>query len=232
MILKTALGVLVLSAWIPANAANSDWVAIQAASNDAQSSRIPIKAVLFEDQALPLKSDVYVGNLAVPANERPRKLVVEAGPDIQTGKSKKWAFVIPSNTQPEDECSVTEIHGLSIKGAYLSVTLDYQAACGAGSAVEVTHTLLVGEQSMRYEKVELEASSRDGISTRQLDFRKGKITRRFERPEDDAPGAARQSSFKPHLIPIDSQTFVRCPYPLHGREMPDCESKSTYLQPY
>jgi hypothetical protein len=232
MISKLALSVLTFFVWAPVNAANGKWEVLQEASNGDLYGHTTIKAVLLEDQAHPLKSDVYVGNIGAPANNRSRKLVVEAVADMQTGKSKKWEFFMPSSTLPGDDCSVNEISNLSIKGEYLSVSINYQFACGAGSAVDVTHTISVSEKSMNYDYLQLRSASRDGIGVLQLDFRKGKIADGFNRPEDVKPRASKKSSFKPYTVKIDPLTFIRCPYPLHGKDMPNCASRSTlYASP-
>ena len=209
---------------IPASSSSDNWHELQSATNADSDSHVVIHVKLVEDQRLRLDGDMLVGNTGVPANPRPRKLIIETTNDPKRAEGQAWELDVPGKTRQGDECSVVEVSELSVAGSLVTVSLDYQFACGAGSSIVATHRFSVSEDALRLTSVQLVSASRDGIGSTAIDFAKGEVMEAFDRPEDDEPKPSKKFRFKPYVVSIDPKILVRCSFPLRGREMPDCTS--------
>lgn len=129
---------------------------------------------------------------------------------------------MPNRTIDKDECSINELSDLAIDGEHLSVSLSYQFACGAGSEVNVTHVLSIDSGLMRLEQVQMEFTLRDRLNIVQIDFSDGKVKNQDDHPEEVIAPTPNIATFQPYRVPIDLLTLIRCPYPLHGKAMPNC----------
>ncbi|WP_148716122.1 hypothetical protein [Chitinolyticbacter meiyuanensis] len=206
---------------LPAAATPNPWVELQVVSTKTSS---PLRVKLLENQAQALNTEETVGNSNTQPNPRPRKIVIEAASSGKPSKQRVWELAIPSKTIEGDPCSVVGVSDLSVDGQIVTVELDYQFACGAGSSIVVTHKLRAAGDALTIDSITLIDISRDGERSTQVDFRKGEIVYAFDAPELVAPKAPVRRHFKPHAAPFDTRMLLRCPSPLQGHEMPACRS--------
>lgn len=209
---------------ISASSNNDNWNVLQSATNSDSGNHIVIHVKLVEDQRLRLDSGIRVGNIGTPANPRPRKLIIETTNNPKRPEGQAWELVVPAKTRQGDECSVVDVSELSVTGSFVTVSLDYQFACGAGSSIVATQRFSVSKSALRLTSVQLASASRDGTGLTTIDFVNGEVLEAFDRPEDDKPKPSKKFWFKPYVVSIDPRILVRCPFPLRGSEMPDCTS--------
>ncbi|WP_018609837.1 hypothetical protein [Uliginosibacterium gangwonense] len=210
---------------LPAQAENNQWVVLHAVTAPLPDRNEMIQIQLLEDQTESLDPDARVGNIGAPANPRPRKVRITLDDKPNPPGGRIWEFQAPSLTYPDDPCTVVLGPELAVKRNIVTVSFDYQFACGAGASTIVTHRFAVKGQTLSLRTLRFYSASRDGVGTTLIDFRKGSMTRSFDRPEDTSPGKPIRRRFAPYKAAINPQSFLQCPFPVNIGKVPSCSDK-------
>jgi len=217
--------VLGLGQSLTAQAENASWAVLQTETAPLPDGHGMIQVQLLEDQTQNLDPDDVVGNINEPANPRPRKVRITLDDQSKRAGAQVWEFQAPCVTYPDDLCTVVTGPELAVKRKIITVSFEHQFACGSGAATDVTHRFAVEGQSLSLRSLKFHSASRDGISTTLIDFRKGEMTRSFDRQEDDSPGKPRKTHFTPYQVPINAKTLLGCPFPVKIGKVPNCSDK-------
>jgi hypothetical protein len=203
-------------------AAEATWKSVQSAESVPGPDGVKLRASLLEKDVTPPRKGHTVGNIAIPENPDPRKLVIERV-DTATGEVRdKREFRVPSETIKGDQCSVAILDELVFKDDALVVGFDHQYACGAGEGTSVRYTLDVSEADLRVAEVSFDSASRDAMQQIRVDYRRGAVMVARGRVEDEHP---RRVSLRrmPQGKPLaTAKLFVVCPQPLKSGRLPDC----------
>lgn len=221
-VIPLALG---LGLSLPAQAEKAPWVVLQTVAAPRPDRSEILQVQVLEDQTQNLDPDDLVGNINVPANPRPRKVRITLDDQSKHAGERFWEFQAPSVTYPDDPCTVVLGPELDVKRNIVTVSFDYQYACGSGAATAVTHRFAVEGQRLILRTLKFYSASRDGIGTTLIDFRKGEMTRSFDRQEDVSPRKPRKTSFAPYIVQVNTKLLFECPFPVKNGKVPSCSDK-------
>ena len=203
--------------------AGATWTTVRSAESLPGPDGLMLRASLQEKDLTPAKSGGRtVGNIGIPENPDPRKLVVERV-DAASGEVRsRREFRVPSETVRGDQCTVAVLDELTFTEDSLVIGFDHQYACGAGEGTSIRYTLNTGEAELRVAEVSLDSASRDALQRIRIDYGRGVITVARSRVADDHPRRVSLRHMPPGKPPVSGKLFVACPQPLLGGKLPDC----------
>lgn len=197
---------------------------VMASTTDAPASHGTVLRAEFIAEDDPAKRGSFlVGNVGVEENFNDRRLIVELRNVANNAVVLRQEFEAPSQTIQGDPCFISSLNGLAVQQKQLSVTFEYQFACGAGSGTEATYTVASFGQELRVTSVALVEASRDGIIRLEIDYQKGLVARSIDRPEDDKPSKPTFRRIAKGAVAMTRNVFMVCPQPLKGKAMPACQ---------
>lgn len=204
-------------------AAGATWTTVRSAESMPGPDGLMLRASLQEKDLTPAKNGGRtVGNIGIPENPDPRKLVVERV-DAASGEVRSRSeFRVPSETIRGDQCTVAVLDELTFKEDSLVIGFDHQYACGAGEGTSVRYTLDTGEAELRVAEVSFDSASRDALQRIRIDYGRGVITVARGRVEDEHPRRVSLRHMPAGKPLATGKLFVACPQPLTGGRLPDC----------
>lgn len=180
------------------------------------------RASLVEEPARDKREGEPVGNVGVPRNDNPRKLVIEVTAEGAGTVSRREEIVVPSETLSGDPCSVNRLEGLSTEGRVLVFAMVREFACGAGSSVSTTYRIEVDRERSRIVALTHASASRDAVWTADIEYLEGRMTVSDESPDadPDMPQKILKISNEPPLLA--PQSLMSCLPPLRGPDVMRC----------
>jgi hypothetical protein len=163
-----------------------------------------------------------VGNLGRAANPGPRRLRVSHASRPGAAARPLQLLQLPPETRAGDACSIVDVSELQVQGPLLRITLDHQFACGAGAATQARYVLRRQGAGLVLTQFTLEASSREGHFSTQLDYVRQRLVQTQDRPEDEQPAAARVRPLGTGPQPVRADSLLRCPKPFRPGWVPNC----------